>query len=562
MDKVQLLEANYLTNFNLPNFSAKKGEEPRAASQKDFTEAHETRFMLIYAVYRRLLYSKNIESPTELDLAALEEVLNWRNIPVSLVSFKADKFSGTLRPNYFEQFNHFKFTVRLIAHLEKQGVNFQSLLQSLLFQHRSERSSKNSYRLARRFRNTVIDKVMKAQSVLPDFENLFFWCYLYLNSPNETDQKEARYKNFKTLSDFLTFYEPILYKNMEKEALTSLQTRAVNLGKSIGMSALNFEDGDRRSNAKQARSYMVHLHKARTAEQFREAIIRFQKKYGIIVANQLLESEDMNDDQNFVFIKQFTVMAALNILNGAFNPILQTLKPHHLFLMKNVNSITITYLSKVSFASLNGADKEVDNINPIKKITLANGTELPYVSAQALRRAMRDRLADMGFELSPIQPPSKTKGAVKTTIRPEEFIDDDLFGYMDAAPSKEEKGRGTSTVRTSPIRVEALVALTDYKGDMDYGTNYMGKGHKDASGADMQPNIFETEIHSGIYRGTILIELDRIGAGQGFESGELAAAEKCKRTLAFLDAFRNLWSSGRQTRFLADISPKFLAAQP
>ncbi len=225
-----------------------------------------------------------------------------------------------------------------------------------------------------------------------------------------------------------------------------------------------------------------------------------------------------------------------------------------------INSITITYLSKVSFASLNGADKEVDNINSIKKITLANGAELPYVSAQALRRAMRDRLAEMGFELSPIQPPSKTKGAVKTTIRPEEFIDDDLFGYMDAAPSKEEKGRGTSTVRTSPIRVEALVALTDYKGDMDYGTNYMGKGHKDASGADMQPNIFETEIHSGIYRGTILIELDRIGAGQGFESGELAAAEKCKRTLAFLDAFRNLWSSGRQTRFLADISPKFLAA--
>ena len=51
------------------------------------------------------------------------------------------------------------------------------------------------------------------------------------------------------------------------------------------------------------------------------------------------------------------------------------------------NSITITYLSKVSFASLNGADKDVDNINPIKKITVENGTELPYVSSQALRRA-------------------------------------------------------------------------------------------------------------------------------------------------------------------------------
>jgi hypothetical protein len=273
--------------------------------------------MLVYSIYRNLLFSKNIESPMEIDLEALDAVMGSQRLPLSLISIKADAFSGTLRPNYFEQFNHFKFTVRFIARAEHGGINFQSLLQSLLFQHRSERSSKNSYRLARQFRNAVLDKVMKGHSIRADFENLFFWCFLYLNSPDEKDQTEARYKNFKTLSDFLIFYEPILYKTMEKEALTSLQTRAVNLGKSIGMSVLSFEDGDRRTNAKQARSYMVHLHKARTAEQFREAIIRFQKKYGIIVANQLLESEDMNDDQNFVFIKQFTVMAALNILNGA-----------------------------------------------------------------------------------------------------------------------------------------------------------------------------------------------------------------------------------------------------
>lgn len=224
------------------------------------------------------------------------------------------------------------------------------------------------------------------------------------------------------------------------------------------------------------------------------------------------------------------------------------------------NSITITYLSKVSFASLNGADKEVDNINPIKKITLSNGEELPYVSSQALRRALRDGLASLGFTLSPIQEASAKKGAPKTTIKPVEYIDDDLFGYMDASPSKEDKGKGTSTVRSSPIRVEALLALTEYKGDLDYGTNYMGKGLKTEKGDDIQPNIFETEVHSGIYRGTILIELDRIGAGQGFEAGELSKEEKCKRVIAFIDAFRNLWSSGRQSRFLADISPKFIAA--
>lgn len=229
--------------------------------------------------------------------------------------------------------------------------------------------------------------------------------------------------------------------------------------------------------------------------------------------------------------------------------------------MKNIKSITITYLSKVTFASLNGADKEVDNINPIKKLTLANGAELPYVSSQALRRALRDSLVEGGWAESQVQEASAKKGAPKTQIKPAEYIEDDLFGYMDAAPSKEEKGKGTSVVRTSPVRVEALVALTEYKGNMDYATNYMAKGLKNDKGEELQPNIFETEIHSGIYRGTILIELDRIGSGQGFENvAELSDAEKCKRVLALLDAFRNLWSSGRQTRFLADISPKFIAA--
>lgn len=224
------------------------------------------------------------------------------------------------------------------------------------------------------------------------------------------------------------------------------------------------------------------------------------------------------------------------------------------------NSITITYLSKVSFASLNGADKEVDNINPIKKVTIENDEQLPYVSSQAIRRALRDQLNSLGWETSPIQEASAKKGAPKTRMNPVEYIDDDLFGYMDASPGKDGE-RGKSTIRTSPVRVEGLLALTNYKGDLDYATNFMGKGTQTNSGEDIQPNIFETEIHSGFYKGTILIELDRIGKDEGFENdGELSNEKKAERVKSFIDAFQNLWSSGRQTRFLADISPKFIAA--
>jgi CRISPR-associated protein Cst2 len=219
-----------------------------------------------------------------------------------------------------------------------------------------------------------------------------------------------------------------------------------------------------------------------------------------------------------------------------------------------INSITITYISKVSFASLNGSDSDADNINTIKKITLEDGSELPYVSSQALRRALRDQLQSFEWPLSNITP-GTDKAPATTESNPIKYIDDDLFGFMDA------KG---NTQRTSPIRVESLVALSNYKADMDFGTNYMGV---DKGG---NPNIFETEIHSGLYRGSILIELDRIGKGnkrEGFENNngnesiiELSKEERIKRVHAFVDAFQNLWSSGRQSRFLADISPKFFAA--
>lgn len=219
--------------------------------------------------------------------------------------------------------------------------------------------------------------------------------------------------------------------------------------------------------------------------------------------------------------------------------------------MKTAKALTLTYLTPVSFASLNGSDKEADNISNIKKISV--GVEqFPYVSSQAVRRALRDQLAVLGRPLSEGVAAKIAKGAATTKQEPEEYIDDDLFGYM-GTEGAEGKTKGKATKRTSVVRVSPLIALTPYQGDLDFGTNYMSV----KAGGD--PNIFETEIHSGLYRGTILIELDRVGAGDGFEK-ELDAKEKAARVKDLLIAIKNLWASGRQTRFLADISPKFIAS--
>jgi CRISPR-associated protein Cst2 len=219
--------------------------------------------------------------------------------------------------------------------------------------------------------------------------------------------------------------------------------------------------------------------------------------------------------------------------------------------MKSAKALTLTYLTPVSFASLNGSDKEVDNMSNIKKISV--GVEqYPYVSSQAIRRALRNQLGVLGRELSEGVAASQTKGAATTRQEPDKYIDDDLFGYM-GTESGDGTTKGGSTKRTSVVRVSPLIALTPYQGDLDFGTNYMGT----KAGGD--PNIFETEIHSGLYRGTILIELDRVGTGDGFKS-DISNIEKASRVKDLLRAIKNLWASGRQTRFLADIAPKFIVA--
>jgi CRISPR-associated protein Cst2 len=216
---------------------------------------------------------------------------------------------------------------------------------------------------------------------------------------------------------------------------------------------------------------------------------------------------------------------------------------------RKANSITITYLTKVSLASLNGGDSDADNINAIKKVTLPNGDQLPYMSSQAIRHGLRDKFEEFGEALSPVSMGEDKKGTAKGSLEPEKYIDDDLMGFMYAVSG------GTKT-RTSPVRVDALVAQSKYQDDLDFGTNFRKK-EADAEGGNA--NIFETEIHSGVYRGTIMIELDRVGTGQGFDK-EISNEEKKRRVLTFIDSFRMLWSAGRQTRFLSDISPKFVAA--
>ena len=77
--------------------------------------------------------------------------------------------------------------------------------------------------------------------------------------------------------------------------------------------------------------------------------------------------------------------------------------------LKDAKALTITFLTPVSIGSLNGSDKEADNVSSIKKLTRGTKT-YPYVSSQALRRALRDQLGVLNYELSEGKAAKEKKG--------------------------------------------------------------------------------------------------------------------------------------------------------
>ena len=252
--------------------------------------------------------------------------------------------------------------------------------------------------------------------------------------------------------------------------------------------------------------------------------------------------------------------------------------------------LAITYLVRLSIASPSGGRGEIENLNVIKKIR-EGFFDFPYASSQAMKRALRDTLRGLGHTISPVinSSPAKTVGD------PSKYIDDDLFGFMDAGSKKSGNSEvdKLNGIRKAVVSMTPLLSLREFQDNVDFGANMMGL----QTGNNPMP--YETEVHRGWYRISLYIELDRIGTGDGFiaeiqpvskekerldellksdEKYDYVQVKGSKYTLmkkifqqennevrysrakALLDAVRFLAPSGRSSNWLIDLTPKLMVA--
>lgn len=226
--------------------------------------------------------------------------------------------------------------------------------------------------------------------------------------------------------------------------------------------------------------------------------------------------------------------------------------------MTESKCLSMGYVSFIQAGSPSGGEAEAI-LSTQKKVTGPDGEMYPYISGQAIRRMLRDRLDDQGFEISPLQAGYESERTGKSVAvssgDPESFIDDDLFGYMIA---RGERAEEASRKRTGPVRVGPCVALHPYKFDVEFGV----RRGKEEEG--IWHNPFETEVVRNYFVGSILVELDRIGEFTGMDLGgdeekSLDTEIRKERLLGLIRAIQFMWGGGRQGRLLVDMSPVFIA---
>ncbi|WP_437917927.1 type I-B CRISPR-associated protein Cas7/Cst2/DevR [Sphingobacterium sp. LRF_L2] len=254
--------------------------------------------------------------------------------------------------------------------------------------------------------------------------------------------------------------------------------------------------------------------------------------------------------------------------------------------MAKLNNITGALLIDATATFLNGAGLGVQEdknrvIPKTYKEKVNNRLEdVPYVSAQAWRRWLRDTCNEENnwnpSELRAVGEGSEkgTTNKISTELNPIEFPEDDLFGYMKAGAKGEESVQRTSPFKSSILKGiknmrtinidEAFVHLKEgtplpystkfYSAHLEgfFNLEFYRLGVYDNLGSKQELSSDIAEKHSD--------KLNRSSLGAKFSRYELKNGEENRRNNAsgLLKGLAYLRGGAKQAAFGADVSPKVL----
>lgn len=224
--------------------------------------------------------------------------------------------------------------------------------------------------------------------------------------------------------------------------------------------------------------------------------------------------------------------------------------------------------------------------NGIKRMSTkgedGNNVSFSYLSGQFIKSKIKETLIDNGEKLSKpeiIQEAAK-KNTPTTSCNPFEFIDDDLFGYMNVIKSEKHKNPGTT--RIAPFKISYFLGKEgDYKKDFAVKQN---GALKDGELTTMPLNDDNRYFASTSYSGCFSLDVNMTGRFfKGSTAGFMNISEnfpqddyqdiiqerdeyeivlekgiRSERIQKLLKTLPYLSGGARRSTVYADLSPKFV----
>ncbi|URR34988.1 type I-B CRISPR-associated protein Cas7/Cst2/DevR [Thermosynechococcus sp. HN-54] len=192
-----------------------------------------------------------------------------------------------------------------------------------------------------------------------------------------------------------------------------------------------------------------------------------------------------------------------------------------------------TIVTTTAIAANNRGEGDGSTLSTLQKITRGND-QYTTVSAEAIRWGLREYFQNhYEKEVNRTFNPETDRYSFKDEqFSAEKYIDDDLFGYMDAKKGKDNED--ATTKRRGALEVSRAMSLDPYWGDITFGSKGGEKG---------KTSIHSTEVHCTAYQYTIALTPESL--------------KKPERALLALDAIGAVRHvGGNHARFLYDFRPE------
>lgn len=198
-----------------------------------------------------------------------------------------------------------------------------------------------------------------------------------------------------------------------------------------------------------------------------------------------------------------------------------------------------TIVTPTAIAANNRGEGDGSTLSTLQKITFRN-EQYTTVSAEAIRWAYREYFQNhYETEVNRTFNPDTDKYTLKgeqdksgSTFNPMKYIDDDLFGYMDAKKGKDNED--ATVKRRGVVEVSRAISLDPYWGDIAFGSTGGEKG---------KTSIHQTEVHKTAYQYTLALTPET-----------LKRPERANLLLDAIPAIRHV--GGNHSRFLFEFRPE------